>query len=129
MDKFELCLDHPMLTSAKICMDQCLKLMVAKAIETGSMEGTATLKIGFSIEELTDKETGEVYKWPEIEFKTGYSVPMKQSAGGKIVEKSRLVQKNDGNWILVNGQVTMDEILQEQKEEEQKPAKKEGRKK
>ena len=41
MDDFELSIDHPMLTIAKTSFDMCLKQMIDKAIETGSMEGTA----------------------------------------------------------------------------------------
>ena len=32
---------------------------------------------------------------------------------GKIVEKSKLYQKEDGSWIMVNGQVTIDELMRE----------------
>ena len=77
MEKFELSIDHPMLAVAKRGLDACLKAMVAKAISTRSMEGTATLKIGIEIFEGTDKETGELYRAPEIKFKAGYSVPLK----------------------------------------------------
>ena len=47
LEKFELNIDHPMLQYAKNCLNQCLKQMVARAISTGSMEGTTTLKISF----------------------------------------------------------------------------------
>lgn len=113
LGKFELNIDHPMLQYAKNCLNQCLKQMVAKAIETGSMEGTTALKISFLIADATDEATGEVYKWPEIDFKAQYSVPLKAGASGKIVEKSKLYQKEDGSWIMVNGQVTIDELMRE----------------
>lgn len=115
MDDFELSIDHPMLNIAKIGFDMCLKRMVARAIETGSMEGTATLKVSFDISEETDKETGEVFKQPQISYKVNFSVPMKYGTDGKIIEKSRLVDKREGGWILVGNQISMDELLKEKK--------------
>ena len=118
MEKFELSIDHPMLAVAKRGLDACLKAMVAKAISTRSMEGTATLKIGIEIFEGTDRETGELYRAPEIKFKANYSVPLKEGCDGTIIEKSRIVQDDDGGWMLVNGQITMDEIMEDQKNEQ-----------
>ena len=115
MENFELSIDHPTMTIAKISFDTCLKQMVAKAIETGSMEGSATLKISFDISDETDKETGEVYKMPKIGYKANYSVPMKYGTDGKIVENSRLIEKRDGGWMLASNQITMDELLKEKK--------------
>ena len=111
MDKFELSIDHQMLKAAKIGFDACLKAMVAKAISTGSMEGSATLKVNFEITEETDKDTGEIYKQPEIRFKATYSVPLKQGCEGTIIEKSRIIQGRDGAWMLVNNQISMDELM------------------
>ena len=111
MDDFELSIDHPMLTIAKISFDMCLKQMIDKAIETGSMEGTATLKISFDISEETDKDTGEVFKQPSISYKVNYNVPMKYGTDGEIIEKSRLIDKRDGGWMLVGNQISMDELL------------------
>ena len=111
MDTFELSIDHPTLAIAKVSFDVCLRQMVAKAIETGSMEGTATLKVYFDISEETDRDTGEVYKQPSISYKANYSVPLKQGTDGKIIEKSRLIEKRDGGWSLVNNQISMDELI------------------
>ena len=115
MDDFELSIDHPMLTIAKISFNMCLKQMIDKAIETGSMEGTATLKVSFDISEETDKETGEVFKQPQISYNANFSVPMKLGTSGKIVERSRLIDKRDGGWMLVGNQISMDELLKEKK--------------
>ena len=50
-EPFELSIDNPVLMGAKASLDTCLKAMVSKAVSTGSMEGTATLKISMEIEE------------------------------------------------------------------------------
>ena len=113
MEKFTLRIDHPMLQAAKTAMDACLNALVCKAIATGSMEGTAKLNISFSIADTLDEDTGEIIRMPEIEFKAGYSVPLKGGTGGKIIEKSRLQRKTDGGWMLINGQITMDELMEE----------------
>ena len=112
MEKFELCIDHPMLQRAKEGFNACLKTMVSRAISTGSMEGTANLKISFEINEAIDEETGESYRTPLIDYKAGYSVPIKNGCDGKIIEHSRILQNGKGGYILVNGQISMDELMQ-----------------
>ena len=113
MKNCELSIDHPMLKAAKTSLDYSMKAMIEKALQTGSMEGSVNLKISFEIIDLTDKETGETYQWPQIEFKAGFSVPIKDSVDGKIIEKSRLMRNKDGELILVAGQISMDELMQE----------------
>lgn len=115
MGNFELSIDHSLLAAAKIGFDVCLKQMIERAIETGSLEGTVTLKVGFDIHQMTEEETGEVYREPEISFKANYAVPLKQGVDGKVIERSRIVEKRDGGWMLVNNQVSMDELLEEDK--------------
>jgi len=109
----ELSLDHPVLAQAKLVMDNCLNAMVSKAIETGSMEGTATLKIGMEIEDALDKQTGEIIKKPTIKFKVGWAVPIKNSAEGKLITDSHLARDNDGDWRLINNQLSVEDILAE----------------
>lgn len=109
--RFELSLDHPVLAQAKLVMDNCLKAMVSKAIETGSMEGTATLKISMEIEDALDKQTGEIIKKPTIKFKVGWAVPIKNSAEGKLITDSHLARDNDGDWRLINNQLSVEDIL------------------
>lgn len=113
LKKFELSIDHPMLDKAKSGFNACLKAMVAKAIGTGSMEGTATLKISFEISDVTDGDTGEVYMAPGIKYKAQYAVPMKSGCEGTLVEKSRLHRDPERGWLMINGQITMDELMEE----------------
>ncbi len=112
MERFELSIDHPMLKTAKEGFNACMKAMVAKAISTGSMEGTASLKISFEILEAVDSDTGEAQKMPEIKFKAGYAVPIKNGCEGKITEESRILPGREGGYLLVNGQIRMDEIME-----------------
>ena len=114
--QFELSIDHAMLKTAKLALDNCLNLMISKAITTGSMEGKASLTISVEIVEAADNLTGEIQRIPEIKFKAGYSVPIKQSVDGKIVEQSSLLPKPEGGWALINGQVSMEELLSEQED-------------
>ena len=107
----ELSLDHPVLAQAKLVMDNCLNAMVSKAIETGSKEGTATLKISMEIEDALDKQTGEIIKKPTIKFKVGWAVPIKNSAEGKLITDSNLARDNDGDWRLINNQLSVEDIL------------------
>lgn len=119
MKKFELSIDHPMLAPAKAALDACLKAMVIKAINTRSMEGTAHVKIAFDIHEELDEENGMVQDRPEIKFKAGYTVPIKDGCDGKIAEESRIIPNEKGGFILVNGQISMDELLDEDEGEEE----------
>ena len=95
-----------------------MKMAVNRAIQTGSMEGSATLKVGFKLEKGIDADTGEIHMTPSIQFKAGYTVPMKDSIDGEIIEASRIFKGPEGEWLLVNNQITMDELLAEEDEGE-----------
>ena len=111
MKNVELSIDNPMLKMAKDGFNACLKAMVVKAISTGSMEGTASLKISFEIMDVIEDKTGEVGKRPEIKFKAGYSVPIKNGCDGTIHEESRIIPNPEGGYNLISGQISMDELL------------------
>ena len=112
-ERFEIGIDHPMMTGAKAAFDTCLRAAVAKAIGTGSDEGSATLRISFEVFSAIDQDTGEYRRSPVFRYKAGYSVPMKESMDATIAESSRL--KQDGaDWLLVTGQVSMDELMAEE---------------
>ena len=53
---------------------------------------------------------------PVFKYKAGYSVPMKDSMDATIAESSRLIPDDDVGFMLVNGQVSMDELLAEDAE-------------
>ena len=108
--QFDISIDHAMLIGAKAGFDTCLRAAIAKAIGTGSDEGSATLKISFEIYTGTDKDTGELKRVPVMKWKASYSVPMKESMDATIAESSRLILDRD-EWQLVNGQVSMDELM------------------
>ena len=112
--QFEISIDHAMMIGAKAAFDTCLRAAVAKAISTGSDEGSATLKISFEIFSALDTETGEYRRTPVLRYKAGYSVPMKGSMDATIAESSRLVPGADSGYLLVNGQVSMDELMAEE---------------
>ena len=112
--QFEISIDHAMMIDAKAAFDTCLRAAVAKAIGTGSDEGSATLKISFEIFSSLDQETGEYRRSPVLKYKAGYSVPMKESMDATIAESSRLMPDNENGWLMVNGQVSMDELLEEE---------------
>ena len=114
---FEIGIDHAMLAGAKGSFDACLREAVRRAIATGSMEGSANVKISFELFKSVDTDTGEEFLSPDIKFKAGYSVPMKGSLDGNVVEKGRIQPTQDG-WILVNDQVSMNELMAEEEPEE-----------
>ena len=115
--QFEISIDHAMMIGAKAAFDTCLRSAVTKAIGTGSDEGTATLKISFEILTAMDQETGEIRRMPVFKYKAGYSVPMKESMDATIGGSSRLVHDDEIGYMLVNGQVSMDELLAEDEPE------------
>lgn len=110
-EPFELSIDNPVLISAKASLDACLRAMVTKAITTHSMEGKASLTISMEIEEGLIEETGEIVWDPVIKFKAGWSVPIKENEEGKLPRGGRLVRNPDGEWCLVNNQISMDEVI------------------
>ena len=109
--QFEISIDHAMMKGAKAAFDTCLRTAIAKAIGTGSYEGSATLKISFDIYSCMDQDTGEYKHSPVLKYKAGYSVPMKESMDATIAESSRLIPDAEIGFMLVNGQVSMDELL------------------
>ena len=109
--QFEISIDHAMMIGAKAAFDTCLRAAVAKAIGTGSDEGSATLKISFEIFSSLDTETAEYRRTPVFKYKAGSTVPMKESMDATIAESSRLVHDDEIGYMLVNGQVSMDELL------------------
>ena len=113
--RFDLSIDNPALSVAKSAFDSCIRRAVRKAIETDSMEGSATLKISFQLTDAVDQETGETFFAPVIEYKSGYSVPIKDSIDGIIVHKCRMYKDEDmeGFFNLVSDQVTMEEAMEE----------------
>lgn len=112
--QFAIGIDHPVLTGAKANFDTCLRAAFTRAIATGSDEGSATLKISFEILTSMDKDTGEMRRIPVMKHKATYSVPMKESLEATVAEDSRLIQEDDGGYIIVNGQVSMEELLKEE---------------
>ena len=112
-EPFELSIDNPVLMSAKASLDSCLRTMVSKAVSTGSFEGSVTLKISMEIVEKLIEQTGEWVREPVIKFKAGWSVPIKNSAEGKQMDicDGQLVRNPEGNWCLINNQVSMDELM------------------
>ena len=115
-ERFEISIDHAMMIGAKAAFDTCLRAAITKAISTGSDEGSATLRISFEIFSSLDTETGEWKRTPVLKYKAGYSVPMKESMDATIAESSRLVHDDEIGYMLVNGQVSMDELLAEEQE-------------
>lgn len=113
--QFEISIDHAMMKGAKHAFDKCLQIAVTRAIATGSDEGSANLRISFEVLTSVDEKSGEMKRMPVFKYKAGYSVPMKESMDATIAESSRLESTKDG-WILINGQVSMDELMAEDDE-------------
>ena len=115
--RFDIGIDHKMLEGAKGAFDTCLQIAVKKAIATGSNEGSATLRVSFEILNGADLNTGETYLMPAIKYKAGFTVPIKDGVDGKVMEQSRLILKENGQYSLVNEQVSMEEIMEEDEPE------------
>ena len=114
--QFDISIDHAMMIGAKAAFDTCLRAAVGKAIATGSDEGSAALRISFEVTTTMDEDSGELRRFPVFKYKAGYSVPMKESMDATIAESSRIVPGGDG-YLLVNGQVSIDELLAEDEPE------------
>ena len=110
-EPFELSIDNPVLMSAKASLDSCLKMMVGKAVSTGSFEGSVTLKISMEIEEKLLDQTGEWVREPVIKFKAGWSVPIKENEEGKLPAGHQLVRNPEGEWCLISNQVSIEELM------------------
>ena len=114
--QFDISIDHAMMAGAKQAFNKCMELAVTRAISTGSDEGSAALKISFTIETTVDEATGELRRMPIWKYKAGFNVPMKESMDATIPESSRLIEQAAG-WKLVNGQISMEELLAEDDDE------------
>ena len=118
MKKFELDIDNPILSTAKTGLNTCMQMAIAKAIATGSNEGSVTMKISFVMEDGVNEDTGETEMKPDIKYKVGYSVPMKESMEAKVLQNCRLMHGPEGRWLLVDNQISMDELMGEDEEDE-----------
>lgn len=118
--RFDISIDNKMLEGAKSAFDTCMKIAVKKAIMTGSYEGSATLRVSFKILKGLDMVTGETFEMPDIKYKAGFTVPIKDGVDGKVMEQSRLIPGRDGEYSLVNEQISMEEIMEEDEPEEYK---------
>ena len=116
-ERFDISIDHSMMRGAKEAFNACMRQAVARAIGTEAGEGSATLRISFEITTTVDKDTGEMVRVPIWKYKAGFSVPMKESLDATIPESSRLIQGKDG-WRLVNGQISIDELMEDDRPEE-----------
>lgn len=115
--RFEINIDHEMLNKAKETFNACLNMAVTQAIKTGSMEGSATVKISFVIPRFLNQDTDEWEMKPDIKYKAGYSVPMKDSVDGNVIERGTIIQDNEGKYMLVNDQISMAELMAEDEDE------------
>ena len=115
--QFELSINHPVLEGARQGFDACLKTAIGRAIQTGSMEGSAAVKVSFEIDKVVNPDTGEWEMAPNIKYKATYSVPMKDSIDGDVLDNSRLFPASEGGYMLVNNQVSMDELMAEEQKE------------
>lgn len=113
MNKHTLTIDHPALLQAKAGFNTLLQHTINKAIVTGSMEGSVTLKLKFEISEDKDRETGEIRKVPKIGFKSTASVPLKSECEGSVTEPCTIMvgPRSEGNYLLLDNQITFDELL------------------
>ena len=109
--RFEPSINHAMLIPARQAFNECLGQAIDKAIRTGAMEGSATLKVSFEMMEILNTKTSEYEIIPQIKFKASSSVPIKESVEGKIAERATVREDKDWGWILVNNQINMDEII------------------
>lgn len=109
--RFEPSINHALLIPARRAFNECLKNAINSAIRTGAMEGSAQLKVSFELTKCLKTETAEFEIVPQIKFKATSSVPMKDSIDGKVVEKATVREDKDWGWILVNNQISMDEMI------------------
>lgn len=116
LDVLKMSLDHPTLAGAKHGFDVCLKRGIYRAIATGANEGSVTLTVKFEIAKSVDRETGEAYKVPFMKFKAQYSVPQKEGCDGEMPADCRIIEGPGNEYLLVNNQVSMEEILDSQED-------------
>ena len=114
--RYDLNINHALLALAKRAFNDCLKQSVDKAIRTGSYEGSASLKVSFEIEEVMNIETKAIEKVPKIKYKASYSVPMKESFEGKVNDRAVIEMDEGFGWIMINGQISMDELINNEEE-------------
>lgn len=120
MNKHTLTIDHPALVQAKAGFNALLQHTINKAITTGSMEGTVTLKLKFEITEEKDQGTGEIKKVPKIGFKSTATVPLKHECEGTVTEPCTIMvdPRSEGRYLLMDNQITIDELLEGDEEED-----------
>lgn len=110
----ELSIDHKALAGAKLDFDMMLRGTVQKMIGQGAEEGTVTLKLEIKIMKGADAETGEVVLMPMFSGEVSANIPQKEKEKLCPIAGHRLEIK-DGQFQMVDPQISMDEILTEKK--------------
>lgn len=112
MKSLEFGIDHPLLNPAKLGFNACVKRAIVKAIAVGSNEGSVSLKLDFTIEDVLDRETGEINKVPQIKYKSQFSVPLKGECNGELPQDCFIVPNARGEgYLLMSKQISMDDVL------------------
>ena len=106
----ELNLQSEVFNDSLFVLDQAIQKTVASMMEKGMKSGAVSLKIGFTVEERVNEETGETYHAIMIEPRIGSKVGSSGSA--KVPAKAGIIMRNRGGDLIIAGnQISMDELL------------------
>lgn len=113
MKQHELDLDSMVFAELRHNLNESIKYVISQLSEKGLSEGTVTAKIKIGMMKSTD-ENGEVHQTaifePKVASKIGSSYEDKCVATGGRIQIS-----GDGSVLIGTEQVTMDELMDDQK--------------
>ena len=118
MKPAELSISNEIFADMRIKMDAALNAVITNLIEKKLGSGRVTAKIGITMYEKTDKETGEVFYEPVFEPVVNVNVGAKgkfecSAPVGLIVKKSKC-----GRNFIGTNQVSFDDLMNEKEQED-----------
>ena len=105
-------LESEALEEFRASLNAALEIVTCQLVKRNLKKGTVTAKVGITIEECTNQETGEIFY--EMEIAPG--VNMKVGASDKLdCQTKKAVMKPDRNGrpMIASEQIGMDELMQE----------------
>lgn len=111
----ELTIDSEVFEELRDELSAAINQVIDQLISKRMKKGTVGAKIGITIQEHFDADTGEVTYMPV--FEPGISMKMGMQDGGKLSKRCGLFLRKSpcGTNFIADNQISMDELMDDQK--------------
>ena len=121
---YQIGINHPDFTNIREALDKCLNTTLQKMVSRHFTEGTVTMKIDIGLKTdpedpavEIDPETGEIMPVPTFGGKVTINIPQKASASLPAIFGHGLrYDDENGSFLMINPQISMDELISDEQE-------------